>query len=71
MPDPTWLELAKQAPFLAAFIWLVIVFLKHIKETQTEMREVIKGNSEVINECKEMFGRCNSTLERHDRQWRQ
>ena len=70
--DPTWLELAKQAPVvlicLGAFIYLVRICLLHIKEEGADNRAVIKENSAVIGQCKEMFGRCAVVLDRHDRE---
>lgn len=65
--DPTWLELAKQAPFLFAFIWLVIVFLKHIKETGSEMREVVSKCAEAFDRNSEALGRASLALDQHER----
>lgn len=73
MTDPIVLRFIEQAPFLAAFIWLVVVFLKHIRESDVENREVIKRCTEMFEKNAELYGRtsealnqCTFALERHD-----
>jgi len=53
--EPLWLELAKQIPSLVVLGWLVVFFLKHIKEIVDNFQQTIK---EVNKSCHEFQAEC-------------
>jgi choline-glycine betaine transporter len=46
-------DIVAQAPFLAAVIVVVVVFLKHIRESDAGNREVMRELREAINRLRE------------------
>ena len=72
--DTTWVEFAKQAPNLAGLIFIVVTFLKHIKDGERErakeeadkdkkLTAVIDRNSLALERNSEMFGRAAHVFE--------
>jgi hypothetical protein len=64
--DPTWLELAKQAPSLVVLVILVVLFLRHLKEISAGFERAIK---DIGNDChlfqKETSERTSAALTRN------
>jgi hypothetical protein len=67
-------ELIKQAPNLAGLIFIVVTFLRHIKDGQTErakdeaekhkaFAEVIERNTHALERNSEFFGRASQTYD--------
>lgn len=75
--DATWVEFAKQAPNLCGLIFIIVSFLRHIKDGERERAEsekqkneifsaVIERNSKALERNSEMFGRAAHVFdERH------
>jgi len=66
--EPTWIEFAKQAPSLTVLGFIVVMFLRHIKDGERErtesekqkaqaFAEVIERNTLALERNSEMFGR--------------
>jgi uncharacterized protein involved in propanediol utilization len=66
--ETTWLEFAKQAPHLTVLVFIVVTFLRHIKDGEKEraaheiekqrgFSEVIDRNTIALERNSEMFGR--------------
>lgn len=60
--DQPWIDMAKELPAIAAFIYLVRVFLSHIKENQEVIKEVIDRNSEAFDRTTEMLGHASAVF---------
>ena len=51
--DTFWIEFLKQAPGIAAVIFLVIIFLRFIRESTTDMLKTFK---EIRDSCHDFHG---------------
>lgn len=76
--DATWIEFAKQAPHLTVLVFIIVAFLRHIKEAETErmksnqekneaFAEVIDRNTLALERNSEMFGRASHVFEQEER----
>lgn len=76
--EPTWIEFAKQAPHLTVLVFIIVAFLRHIKEAETErikmnqekseaFAEVIDRNTLALERNSEMFGRASHVFEQEER----
>ena len=76
--DTTWIEFAKQAPSLTVLVFIIVAFLKHIKEAEIErtklnqeksqaFSEVIERNTLALERNSEMFGRASHVFEQEER----
>jgi len=77
--DATWIEFAKQAPHLTVLVFIIVSFLRHIKDAETErakmnkekseaFAEVIDRNTLALERNSEMFGRASHVFEQEERQ---
>lgn len=73
--EPSWVEFAKQAPNLAGLIFIVVTFLRHIKDGEREraeqesekhkaFAEVIERNTHALERNSEFFGRASQSFDR-------
>jgi hypothetical protein len=72
--DAGMIELIKQAPSLAGLIFIVVTFLRHIKDGDKErsnaeaerhkaLAEVIERNTHALERNSEFFGRASQSVE--------
>jgi hypothetical protein len=72
--EPTWIEFAKQAPHLTVLVFIIVTFLRHIKDGERERAEserekteafadVIDRNTLALERNSEMFGRAAHVFE--------
>lgn len=76
--DTTWVEFAKQAPHLTVLVFIIVSFLRHIKDAETErtkinqeksqaFAEVIERNTVALERNSEMFGRAAHVFDVEER----
>lgn len=53
--DPFWLEAAKQAPALAVLCFVVMQFLKHIREIVNDFKGTIEETNVMMNDQHKLF----------------
>lgn len=51
--DPLWQKVAEQVPNLGALIWMVVYFLKHIRETADRLSAHDEKNATVLAQHQE------------------
>lgn len=53
--DPLWTEIAKQFPALGVLVYLVMTFLKHIRETTNDFKSTIEEINVNLNDQHNLF----------------
>lgn len=61
--EPLIIELIKQAPSLAALIWMVATFLKHISLKDSKIENLLDQNNKLLGRVCEVLDKHEDLLE--------
>lgn len=67
--DTHWVDVAKQVPSLGVLVWLVVYFLRHMKEMSESTKDIASSchdfQKELTNENHAVMNRMASTLDKN------
>lgn len=63
-----WQALIRSIPNIVAFLFLVMMFIRHIESRERSQEELIRNNTRIIEKNTEVVGGALSTMERLERE---